>query len=226
MIAQTQATIYLAEKRPREQHEDCYRAYNSFGQHEQVLVKDVTLAGSKTTYAESKNGGLLILLPVAGKLAYADKQGKRGSVEAGEVVVYDLKAGQALTILNPFEEALIRDLEIWCFSGGAQATPNGEVVSLAIDTKRNRLLALLRAKMQTSGFRAYVGKFDGRQEGRLLVRPENKVFAYVIDGVCEVQNRLLQSGDGLQLTGVDEVEFEALSQEAIVVLMEASATGQ
>ncbi|WP_409034090.1 hypothetical protein [Runella sp.] len=67
-----------------------------------------------------------------------------------------------------------------------------------------------------------MGKFGGREEGIYTVRnPErNGVFIFVIEGAFEVQNRLLHPRDGLSLTHVTEVEFEALSNDAILLVLE------
>ena len=66
-----------------------------------------------------------------------------------------------------------------------------------------------------------MGKYDGRREGVFkLTKDTHTVFAFVIEGAFEVQNRLLHARDGLGLWNLDEVEFEALSNEAIILLIE------
>lgn len=39
-----------------------------------------------------------------------------------------------------------------------------------------------------------------------------------------MQNRLLEARDGLGLWNVDEIEFEALSNEAVLLILEITAT--
>ena len=48
------------------------------------------------------------------------------------------------------------------------------------------------------------------------------VFVFVIDGAFEVSNRLLQARDGLAITKASQVEFESLSNEAIIMFIEAN----
>lgn len=51
----------------------------------------------------------------------------------------------------------------------------------------------------------------------------NSLFVFVIQGVFEVQGRLLHARDGLGLWDEEnEVELEALSNDAIVLLTELS----
>lgn len=51
-----------------------------------------------------------------------------------------------------------------------------------------------------------------------------RVFAFVLNGVFEVANRLLHAGDGLALTYAADggkVEFEALAPDSVLVLLTA-----
>jgi redox-sensitive bicupin YhaK (pirin superfamily) len=61
----------------------------------------------------------------------------------------------------------------------------------------------------------------GRQEAIYHKKnPKTGVFIFVIQGELEVQYRLMHEGDGLALWEVDEVEFEALSNNAILLILE------
>jgi hypothetical protein len=67
----------------------------------------------------------------------------------------------------------------------------------------------------------HIGKFDGRKEGTHIVTDAGKgIFVFVIEGAFEVQNRLLQLRDGLALWNTASIEFEALSNDAILLLLE------
>ena len=48
---------------------------------------------------------------------------------------------------------------------------------------------------------------------------ESNVFAFVIDGVFEVQDRLLHARDGLALSNFKAIDFEALSNESVILLI-------
>ncbi len=67
-----------------------------------------------------------------------------------------------------------------------------------------------------------IGKFAGRKEAVYKIsRQKNSVFAFVIQGAFEVQGRLLHARDGLGLwDDTNLIELEALSNDAIVLLLE------
>ena len=61
----------------------------------------------------------------------------------------------------------------------------------------------------------------GREDGVYsLKNPQNGVFVFVIEGAFEVQNRLLEPRDGLAISAVEAIEFEALSNNAIILFLE------
>ena len=66
-------------------------------------------------------------------------------------------------------------------------------------------------------------KLNGRQDDIYYRKnTANGVFVYAIQGALEVQYRLMHEGDGLALWDVDEVEFEALSNDAILLIVEVA----
>lgn len=69
----------------------------------------------------------------------------------------------------------------------------------------------------------FMGYYEGRNSGNyILENKKNGLFAYVIQGAFEFQDRLLESGDGLRLQGFSAIEFEALSENAMFLLIELS----
>ncbi|MCB0664287.1 MAG: hypothetical protein KDC80_00620, partial [Saprospiraceae bacterium] len=65
----------------------------------------------------------------------------------------------------------------------------------------------------------WIGSYSGRKDGELNFSSErNEVFVFILSGVFEVENRLLQSRDALLLNKIHRLEFEALCNDAIIVI--------
>jgi redox-sensitive bicupin YhaK (pirin superfamily) len=64
-----------------------------------------------------------------------------------------------------------------------------------------------------------VGQFEGRTDITFPVPTHRSVFTYVLEGAFEVQNCLLEKGDGLTIQRLDTLEFEALSNDAILLVI-------
>lgn len=67
----------------------------------------------------------------------------------------------------------------------------------------------------------FIGLFDGRKEGTFTLKnPRNGVFAFVLSGAFEIEDRLLEAKDGLALKVTHKIEWEALSENAILLVIE------
>lgn len=67
----------------------------------------------------------------------------------------------------------------------------------------------------------FIGLYDGRAQGfYTLKNPEKSIFGMVINGAFEFQNRLMETRDAILLWEINELEFEALSENALILFME------
>jgi len=226
MIAQTEATIFLADQRGCSQT-DWFRSYHSFnfGSYQAEnresfgnlrVFNDDTLAGEKSLKMQLDENTDVILLPLVGAIEYSNSLGETGFLEAGEVQIFSAVRGMEYEIANPYSDELVNFLQIWISGQNRQFIP--EITQNMFDLQdRNQLLPCFST--QAYGM---IGKFDGRKDGIYEVQhPEkNGVFVFVIEGAFEVQNRLLHPRDGLSLINVTEIEFEALSNDAILLILE------
>ena len=229
---QAEAVIYLSNARGCSQNE-WYRSYHTFDvdRYEDgrnsigaltALNDDTLKAGRTLTHSFAKETAVL-LLPLIGELQYKGGHGIEGSMDVGEAHVLLLPAGSTLDITNAYQSEPINYLQLWFTIDGHTKSIEavGQYQFDLIDQK-NKLINLHTTQgTNLPGSRILIGKYGGRNEGRHQLKdPAKGVFAFVVDGTFEVQNRLLQSRDGLWISNVDGIEFEALSLEGILILIE------
>ncbi len=83
--------------------------------------------------------------------------------------------------------------------------------------ENNKLIYLFENQITT----AFIGQFAGRKEGEYhLKHKENGIFVYIIQGAFEFENRLLETGDALSIQEIESVAWEALSENAMLLLIE------
>lgn len=225
MISQPEATIFLAEQRGRSEV-DWFRSFHIFNfgeyhvEHRQPfgtlqVFNDDTLASKKSLSMNVDDNMDVILLPLVGAIEYENSLGETGILEAGQVQI--LKTSPSLTykLTNPYSDDLINFLQIWIKNEGKSSSP--QLNNFTFDFKKKNQLSPLFST-QAHG---WLGRYDGRTEDTYpLLDKAHGVFVFVIEGAFEVQNRLLHPRDGLALSQVSEVEFEALSNNAIILIIE------
>jgi redox-sensitive bicupin YhaK (pirin superfamily) len=232
MLSPAEAIIYLADQRgciETELHRsfhtfnfgDYYRKDRlPFGKLE--VLNDETLAGESTVSHIAEEFSSTLLIPLVGKVKYAVDHVPYGSSEAGQMHLISAPPSSIVEIANPYEKELVNFLHLQIITGERSPHVLVRKFDFDIDTVKNTLLHFEPVSTSEASFpRITIGKFEGRQEAELTLKDAAKgAFVFVIEGAFEVENRLLQSRDGLAIRKTETVELEALSNGALILFVE------
>jgi len=232
MISTSQAKIYLAQKRGYSQNE-WYRAYHTLNYENYqedsrkpfgslITLNDCTLKSLHTKKFKAHQDIMVMLLPVIGGLYYRAPTKNEGFLQVEESYIFFIQKNKSYEVSNPYENELVNFLVIEMVSA---SYPVIGKTSFKIDRNKNNLCKLFTADKELIGTKSNlticIGKFDGRVENIFEARhPSSNIFAFVIEGSFEVHNRLLEWRDGLAIWNTKTVEFEALSNDAIIFIFE------
>ncbi|MCF0056829.1 pirin family protein [Dyadobacter sp. CY356] len=236
MITQTKGQIYLASQRGCSQL-PWFRSFHTFnfGLYKEQnrepfgnlqVCNDDTLAGGKSFKMQLEVNTEVILIPVVGAIEYKNSWGETGILEAGQMQVFSAAAGMEYEISNPYETELVNFIQLFLTNNDNSFIPKIQEINIDLGN-RNQLFPLFsQAKNGVSIHQetyGYIGKYTGRSEDLYqLKNSENGIFVFIIEGAFEVQNRLMEARDGLSLRNLDELQFEALSNDAIILILEIS----
>ncbi|CCH03067.1 hypothetical protein FAES_5068 [Fibrella aestuarina BUZ 2] len=225
MDTRTEAQIFVADQRGYTEANGAQRlfTFNVVGYTAEgrepfgplVWLNDERLAPAASLVSSAEEVATVVLLPLVGGLEY-QLGGSTQFLEPGQAGTLPLAPGQPYTLINPYETETIQFLHL-----GLHVKPGSTVASAPTTfdlSVPNQLLPFWQAGKQAG----YIGRFDGRHDASIAIdTAEQRVFVYIVQGAFEVANRLLQSGDGLSLhyRQADVLEFEALSNNAVLVLL-------
>lgn len=229
MASEAEAVIYPANQRGCSET-DWFRSYYTFNVGEFTregripfgslfAVNEHTLKEGRTLSFTFTEKVKVLLLPIEGELNY-----KSGNVEitvdAGQVSCIVSSPGVPLQLSNHYTSRLISFLQICVHVDDNVQTNMNHTYSFDLDSG-NEFIPLRLSSVTSSEELFSIGKFRGRQEVAFRTRRQGMgIFVYEITGTCEVHDRLLLPGDALSIKGVDLIELEALTQEAIVLVAE------
>jgi redox-sensitive bicupin YhaK (pirin superfamily) len=236
MITQTEGQIYLSSQRGCSQL-SWFRSFHTFnfGLYQDPgrepfgdlqVFNDDTLAAGKSFKMQLEGNTDVLLLPVVGAVEYKNSLGETGILEAGQMQIFSAAKGMAYEITNPYETELVNFIQIFLTNNDDSFTPKIKEIDVDLEN-RNKLFPLFYSKQNGPATHqesfGFIGKYSGRSEDFYqLKNPENGLFVFIIEGACEVQNRLMEARDGVSLRNLDELEFEALSNDAIILIFEVS----
>ncbi len=183
-----------------------------------LFLNNAFLSPQESITYKQEEDTQVIILPIAGALTYQNGVQKEGLVKSEQVKIMEIGKGMSYTFTNPFEKEWVNYLHIG-FRMDSFSVQQPHVLQSIELKKMNELVCFdLGAPDQPSGC---IGMYQGRKEDNYrLKKTDNGVFVYIIKGAFEVQGRLLEIGDGLSLWNTKEIEFEALSNNAVILLLE------
>lgn len=172
---------------------------------------DITLrTGGTIGVSHEGEGSCCFILPLAGAVDLLNGDDVI-PVENGSWVETRNRAGRSFRVGNPFDRPvnflLISYTEDAKTAGGPEVTG----ARLALD---NRLIA----PDTPSRFPVVVGRFAERESVEVSLRSPG-VLAYVIEGIFEVKDRLLQSRDALSVPDTMSLDFECFTAGGIILFI-------
>ena len=228
---QHRVQIYKADVRGCTESE-VFRRYATFhfGDYQQpsrepfgllLAVNDETLGAGNTIFRHIEENTDILILPLVGGVIFRDSFGNENTVGTEEIGIFSGEKGNAYQLTNPYKKELVNYLQVWI--KGASKFKLGSAQRSFDFSQRNVLIPIfgdadLKMHSQTLGF---IGIYDGRKEDLYQMKNrENGLFVFVINGAFECDNRLIESRDALAIVNAQSIEFEALSENAMLLLIE------
>lgn len=230
MIRQTPGRLYLAE-----QHgtvttaQSSRRSVLSFGPFQNaqrpaegrlLAFNEETLGGGQQLTLPAPRAAYCVLVPLTGEIGCGDELSQE-LVQVEEIWLSRVPAGRAVVLTNPYAGQAVRFLHLW-LTDETDETPRRSAPARLFRYTFQQLEGKLAEVLSSPElpFALSLGRLQGRQEALYQPRhPEDLFFAYVLAGAFEIEGRLLHAHDGLTLRQAPEIELEALSNNALVVVI-------
>lgn len=218
--------IYLAEQRGLLENE-VHRRYSTFNfaefynEHKQafgrlcVFNDEILPAGGRLSQ-KTITEGFLLIIPITGAVIVKLDELEL-EADAGQVFLTSINAKTNYELINPFPAHWVNFLHIE-IRADSLIQPYVQLFNFDVETNKNQMIDIIDHKQLP--FSLYTGRFNGREEMLYPVRQSNnQIFAFSIAGAFELQNRLIHERDGLALWDTKQVDAEALSNGALLLLI-------
>jgi len=233
MLKQIPGQIFLADQR-EVKYTTQFRRYSTFNLGEPVnfdkesfgslyVFNEEQIASSQKITFSVEEDSYIVLFPITGAASFTDPEGNTIYVDVEEVLISQIPAGLLYMIANPYEKEPISFLQFWIKAATPLYTVISQITSFRLDSVQNQLTRLpVEETVQELPFSVSLGRFNGRSEALYTLKKQQGLhfFAFVIAGAFEVEGRLLHEKDGLGLWETEEVELEALSNNALILTLE------
>lgn len=222
MLSQIPSQIFKSNLRGNlvTKNYQCFSVFNYLNYQEESrmafgnlsVFNDETIASKEEINYKITKNQIVVLLPLVGGIEVKESS-KVEFISLNSIKIFSIEAGKTFTITNPYETDLVNFLQLR-FNENSLLFQNIE-----FHLTENKVVNLIKNDF----FSISLGIFDARFQDEYQLKLKNSgCFAFVIAGAFEFQNRLIENRDGLKIWNVQEVDFEALSENAMLLIVESS----
>jgi hypothetical protein len=218
----------LAESSPLGQQRTFCFGSHEYGQQNSPssfgAVREQIMAGAHQVSLPATQDAYLLTLPLVGDVTVVPGPGLGLStlVGVGELHIQPVPAGSVVQLINPYDTHAISLMQLWLPAGSA-ALSFAQLITYDAEALNNQLIELApeaNAPLPLP-FRISLGQFAGRQQTHYQLKPEaTQLSAFVLSGTFELDGQLLHEDDGLTCWDTAAIELEALSDNALLLLVE------
>lgn len=224
MTKQVKAKIFVADERginetPWFESRSTFNFGSYNNEHKKpfgnlYVLNDDMLDGGRSLKMQVEEAFQVIIFPVAGAIKYSDNLGNDNLVVAGQAQAISFPEGGTYEISNPFKDQWVNFLQVWIKTESKEESSKNLFTYPDVNSSVNNLVPAI------PGGSLFIGKFSGRGETLHKTKAKKDLFVFVLEGAFEVEGRLLHRRDGLALYNVSEIDMEALSNEALLLVIE------
>jgi quercetin 2,3-dioxygenase len=226
MIQQHPAQLYKSDLRGELKSETycCLSVFN-FGNYQEIsrnpfgvlqVLNEEILAPHQLVSVQIEAQTEVLILPLFGGVEYRDSKGNESFIGVEQIQLVTATEAKSFELYNPYEEERVHYLQIQFKVGNSVLDSCFQQIDFSL-TNKNQLIPIFEIP-KALGF---IGIYEGRKEGLYSLKNSlNGVFIFVIHGAFEVENRLLESKDGLSIQKKEVIEWEALSENALLLVFE------
>lgn len=224
----TPRKIFLADERGLTET-SALRRYSTFNfekyysEHREAfgnlfLCNDESITGGKVTFFLCKEDSLQIFMPITGGIDIV-ANGKEFALETGQIQVLNMGKGEVLEISNPYQNDTINYMQFGIKTDMFLMRASEMLFKFDFEKNQNQLLDIISSPKLP--FKLSAGIFAGREEAVYKMQSRNHQFyTFIIDGAFEIEGRMMHARDALALWDSEQVQLEALNNNAIVMVLE------
>ncbi len=179
--------------------------------HDLLSVKEIILDIEGELKLHFEEERTLLILPLYGEIIMTDFY---ETISAGMSLTLNTQPGKDIVIKN---RVYYDHTDLLIFEFKKEESIHNYSKNELDFTLKNNAFNISETLKQPN----FIGLYNGRAEGYYALKDSNKsIFGMVINGAFEFQNRLMENRDAILLWEIEELEFEALSENALILFME------
>lgn len=166
----------------------------------------------------------IVSIPLEGDLAHMDSMGNREVIKEGDVQVMSAGTGVRHSEMNANKDRAVKFLQIWMFPNARDVEPRYDQIT--VEPQVGAWTQVVSPDEDDAGVWVHqnawwsIGAFEAGQslDYRLHAPATNGVYLFVLEGEGRVGEQAMGPRDGLGLSGVTDLTWEAQSPGRVLLM--------
>ncbi|HET8963978.1 MAG TPA: pirin family protein [Chitinophagales bacterium] len=195
------------------------------------VLNDDTVAAGMGFGTHPHDNMEIISIPLEGDLEHKDSIGNVTAIKSGDIQVMSAGTGVRHSEYNKNSNIPVKFLQIWIIPNKKNVLPRYDQITLNAADRKNKLHQIISPENNEGGMWINqdawlnLGKFDaGKSVEYKMNKTINGVYAFILSGEFSLNDKILQRRDAIGITDTETIYFEALTDEAEILLIEVPMT--
>ncbi|GGH00534.1 hypothetical protein GCM10011416_18890 [Polaribacter pacificus] len=168
----------------------------------------------------------IISIPLSGALSHKDSMGNKKAIEVGEVQVMSAGSGITHSEFNDSIDTETNFLQLWILPEILEISPVYDQKTFEVQSRKNNFQVLVSPVDKavkgslTINQQAYISiaEMDENTQLDYLIKDQNGVYVFLIEGNITVAETQLESRDALGVWETKDLEFQANTKSTVLVI--------
>lgn len=190
------------------------------------VINDDVVAPGMGFGAHAHDNMEIISIPLSGALEHQDSTGNKEVIRTNDVQIMSAGSGLTHSEYNHSKTDKVNFLQIWVLPKEENIKPRYEQKTFKPEDRQNQLQTVVSPEkdgqaiwINQDAWFSLGNLKSGFSEEYKIHKPENGVYAFVLEGEVEIDGEKLSKRDGIGISETDTVSIKATS-DAEVLLME------
>ncbi|MFM7769151.1 MAG: pirin family protein, partial [Bacteroidota bacterium] len=173
----------------------------------------------------------IISIPLEGDLEHKDSMGNTTVIRKGDIQVMSAGTGIYHSEYNRNKDEEVKFLQIWIFPNKRNVEPRYDQLTMELKDRQNTLQQVLSPDPKDAGVWIHqdawfhIGHFEnGISTNYNIKRPDNGVYAFVLNGSFKLNGEKLYKRDGMGIWDTDSFELTSAEDGSEIILMDIPMT--
>jgi len=167
----------------------------------------------------------IISIPLEGDIEHQDSMGNKEVIRSGDIQVMSAGTGVSHSEYNKNTDKAVKFLQIWIIPNQQNIKPRYDQITLNSVDRKNTFQQIISPNQYDAGTWIHqdawfnLADFEKDFEKKYTInKAGNGVYIFVLSGILEVENQILETRDGFGIEDFTSITIKAIENSSFLII--------